>query len=68
MLLSFGVVTGIYFTLDALVAKGGKVLIFTPVYDPFFAAVNNSGHTLIDCPLNYQDNRYTIDWKGLRQN
>ena len=45
-----GVVTGIYFALEALVEKGGKVLTFTPVYDPFFAAVQNSGHTLVDCP------------------
>lgn len=63
MLLSYGVVTGIYFTLDAVVPKGGKVLVFTPVYDPFFAAVNNSGHTLVDCPLDYEDNYYTINWQ-----
>ena len=56
MLLSYGVVTGIYFTLNAVVPKGGKVLVFTPVYDPFFAAVKNSGHTLVDCPLDHKDN------------
>lgn len=63
MLLSYGVVTGIYFTLNAVVPKGEKVLVFTPVYDPFFAAVGNSGHTLVDCPLDYADNYYTINFE-----
>lgn len=67
MLLSFGVVTGIYFTLDALTKKGDKVLIFTPVYDPFFAAVKNSGHTLVDCPLDYHDRYYTINWERFEE-
>ena len=63
MLLSYGVVTGIYFTLDTVVPKGEKVLTFTPVYDPFFAAIKNSGHTLVDCPLDHKDNYYTINWE-----
>lgn len=67
MLLSYGVVTGIYFTLNVVVPKGGKVLVFTPVYDPFFAAVNNSGHTLVDCPLDYRDNYYTINFERVEE-
>ena len=63
MLLSFGVVTAIGFTLDVLVEKDDKVLVFTPVYDPFFAAVKNGGRTLVDCPLRYEDRYYTIDWE-----
>ena len=62
MLLSYGVVTGIYFALETLVPRGGKVLVFTPVYDLFFAAVKNSGHTMAECPLLLQDQSYTIDW------
>ncbi|RGO51093.1 MalY/PatB family protein [Dorea formicigenerans] len=67
MLLSFGVVTGINFALETLVEKGEKVLVFTPVYDPFFAAVEYSGHTLVDCPLDYHDNYYTINWELFEQ-
>ena len=67
MLLSYGVVTGIYFTLDTVVPKGEKVLTFTPVYDPFFAAIKNSGHTLVDCPLDHKDNYYTINWELLEK-
>lgn len=68
MLLSYGVVTGIYFTLNALIPKEEKVLVFTPVYDPFFAAVKNSGHTLVECPLDYEANHYSIDFKLLKEN
>lgn len=67
MLLSYGVVTGIYFTLNVVVPKGEKVLVFTPVYDPFFAAVKNSGHTLVDCPLDHKDNYYTINFERLEE-
>ena len=67
MLLSYGVVTGIYFTLNAVVPKGGKVLVFTPVYDPFFAAVKNSGHTLVDCPLDHKDNYYSINFQAFEE-
>ena len=67
MLLSYGVVTGIYFTLDAVVPKDEKVLVFTPVYDPFFAAVNNSGHTLVDCPMIHEDNTFRIDFDLLER-
>ena len=42
--------------------KGDKVLTFTPVYDPFFAAIQNSGHTLVDCPLEHKDDYFTIDF------
>lgn len=67
MLLSYGVVTAIFFTLDAVVPKGEKVLVFTPVYDPFFAAVQNSGHQMVDCPLDHKDNYYTINWELLEK-
>lgn len=62
MFMTCGVVTGIYFALQALVEKGDKVLTFTPVYDPFFKAIENSGHTLVTCPLHHEDDYYTIDW------
>lgn len=67
MLLSYGVVTGIYFTLNVVVPKGEKVLVFTPVYDPFFAAVKNSGHTLVDCPLVHEDNYYSINFEAFEE-
>lgn len=62
MYISSGVVTAIYFNLQLLIPQGEKVLTFTPVYDPFFAAIKNSGHELVDCPMIHEDNYYTIDY------
>lgn len=67
MFMTCGVVTAIYFSLETLLEKGDKVLTLTPVYDPFFAAVKNSGHTLVTCPLDHKDDYYTINWALLEQ-
>ena len=37
------------------------------MYEPFFAAIKNSGHTLVDCPLDHKDNYYTINWELLEK-
>ena len=65
--ISTGVVTGIYYTLNVVVPKGGKVLVFTPVYDPFFAAIQNSDHTMVDCPLDLEDGYYSINFERFEE-
>lgn len=62
---SLGVVTAMWFTIRAFTKPGDKVLVFTPVYDPFFAIINNQGRQVADCPLKYEDKRYDIDWERL---
>ncbi|MEG1878251.1 MAG: PatB family C-S lyase [Pseudoflavonifractor sp.] len=62
-----GVVTTIKFTLGALLQPKDKVLVFTPVYDPFFAAVKNSGCTLVDCPLRHEDNTFHMDFDAMER-
>ncbi len=64
MYISSGVVTAIYFNLKLLIPKGEKVLTFSPVYDPFFAAIQNSGHELVECQMNKEDDYYTIDFEA----
>lgn len=63
MFLSESVVTAIYLVLSCVVPQGEKVLTFTPVYDPFFAAIEKSGHTIVDCPLKEEDHYYSIDFE-----
>ncbi len=65
--LSIGVVTTMYLDLKCLIPQGEKVLTFTPVYDPFFAAIKNSGHELVLCPLDHEDNRYTINYEKFEE-
>ena len=57
-----GVVTSLRFSIQALTEPGDQVLVFTPVYDPFFAIIANTGRTLVDCRMRYEEQRYTIDW------
>lgn len=65
--ISSGVVTSIYFNLKLLIPSGEKVLTFSPVYDPFFAAIQNSGHTLVECPMDHKDNYYTINFEKFEE-
>ena len=58
-----GVVTSLRFSIQALTGPGDKVLVFTPVYDPFFAIIRNTGRVLADSRMKYEDQRYTIDWE-----
>lgn len=62
-----GVVTTLYFNLKLLIPEGEKVLTFSPVYDPFFAAIENSGHKLVECPMDYQDDYYTINYEKFEE-
>ena len=62
-----GVVTMIRFTLEALTAPGDKVAVFSPVYDPFFAQVRNSGRTLVDLTMKEQDGHYSVDLAAFEQ-
>jgi len=58
-----GVVTSLRFSIQALTEPGDKILAFSPVYDPFFAIIRNTGRILADSRMKYENQRYTIDWK-----
>jgi cysteine-S-conjugate beta-lyase len=62
---SAGVVTAISFAIQALTSPGDKILIFSPIYDPFFKAVNNSNRLLVDLHLVKSKNTYAIDFDKL---
>lgn len=62
-----GVVTMIRFTLEALTAPGDQVAVFSPVYDPFFAQVRNSGRTLVDLPMKERNGHYSVDLAAFEQ-
>lgn len=64
---SLGVVTAIWFSIRALTKPGDKVLVFTPVYDPFFAVIKNQDRQVVDCPLIYENQTYRIDWENLER-
>lgn len=62
---SAGVVTAISLTIQALTAPGDRVLIFSPVYDPFFKVIKSTGRQLVDLHLLKTGNSYVIDFERL---
>ena len=56
-----GVVQGLYASVRAFTRPGGKVLLLTPVYYPFYRAVNMNGRTIVECPLKLTNGRYEVD-------
>ncbi len=56
---------GIVFALNniirALTNEGDAILIQRPVYYPFSNAINQNNRKLVNAPLTYKDNKYSID-------
>lgn len=62
-----GVVPGINMLVRALTQPGDKVILQSPVYYPFFAAVERNGSHILNNPLKFENGRYTIDFEDLRK-
>ncbi len=62
---TYGVVTALRFTIEALTQPGEKVLIFTPAYEPFFEIIRNTGRICVEQQLNVSEGRYQIDFNRL---
>jgi cysteine-S-conjugate beta-lyase len=60
-----GVVPSLNFCVRALTQPGDRVAVQTPVYFPFFSAVEKNGRRLVRSPLRYQSGRWTIDFDDL---
>lgn len=63
-----GIVRGIAFALQAFTQPGDKVMVFAPVYHPFFLVTEHNGREVVRHPLTLTaSNRYEIDFDLLRQ-
>ena len=60
-----GVVPLLYMATLAFTEPGDKILIQTPVYPPFFDAVQKNNRQLVFNPFILKGNRYEIDFKDL---
>lgn len=58
-----GVLAMIESILRAFTQEQDGVVIFTPVYTPFFRLIHNNNRKLFECPLVYTNNQYTIDFE-----
>lgn len=57
-----GVVTALFASVRAMSAPGDGVILFTPVYGPFYRAVLENDRVVASCPLQNDDGYYTIDF------
>lgn len=66
-LISFspGVIPSLYALVQAFTKPNDQIVIQPPVYPPFFTVVKAHGRELVENPLIYKNNRYTIDFDHL---
>jgi len=64
---STGILTGLAMALRAVASPGDKVMVFTPVYNPFFTIIEGAGCQLVECPLKRTGARYEIDYAQAEQ-
>lgn len=57
-----GIVSALATSVAAFTEKGDNVIIFTPVYKPFYEVIEKQGRNIAACPLKYEENRYELDF------
>ncbi len=62
-----GVVPAISSIVRKLTTPNENVVILTPVYNIFFNSIINNGCRVLECPLDYKDNSYNVNWKDLEE-
>lgn len=63
--------TGIVPAISSLVRKlttpAEKVLLLTPCYNIFFNSIINNGRFPVECPLDYNENKYSLNFDWLEK-
>lgn len=62
-----GVVPAISAVIKALAPAGSKVIVQTPVYNCFFSSIRNNGCEILESPLIYNNQTYTMDFADLEE-
>lgn len=62
-----GIVTGLAMSIRALTQRGDKVMVFTPVYDPFFGIITAAERELVECELVCDEGKYSLDYERIEQ-
>jgi cystathionine beta-lyase len=62
---SAGVVPAISLSILSYSEPGDKILLQSPVYYPFFSAIESNNRVIVNNQLIYENHQYTIDFKDL---
>ncbi len=57
-----GIVTALFTAVRALTEKDDGIIVLTPIYPPFYRAIENQGRRVEACPLINKNNHYEIDF------
>lgn len=60
-----GVVPALCFSVLSFTEPGDKVLLQSPVYHPFFSAIEDNGRIFVNNQLRQENGRYEIDFEDL---
>jgi cystathionine beta-lyase len=66
MAMTPGIVPALNYCVRAFTKPGDGVIIQTPVYHPFYYAIENNGRRVVRNPLRFDGRRYTMDLDDLR--
>ncbi|MDI6697535.1 MAG: PatB family C-S lyase [Candidatus Saccharicenans sp.] len=62
-----GVVPALNICIQTYTAPGDKIIIQSPVYYPFFSAVENNGRRVVRNPLRFENGLWSLDFDDLRK-
>ena len=62
-----GVVSAFHWIIQFMTKPSDKVLVLTPVYYPFFHAIENNGRKLITSDLHNEGGVYTVDFEDFEK-
>ena len=66
MAMTPGIVPALNYCVRAFTKPGDPVIVQTPVYHPFYYAIENNGRRVVRNPLRFDGRRYTMDLDDLR--
>jgi cystathionine beta-lyase len=66
MAMTPGIVPALNYCVRAFTRPGDPVIVQTPVYHPFYYAIENNGRRIVRNPLRFDGRRYTMDLDDLR--
>ncbi len=67
MTMTPGVVPALNYAVRAFTKRGDGVIIQTPVYHPFFYAIENNGRRVVRNPLRFDGRRFVMDFEDLER-
>jgi len=53
--------------VQAFTKPGDKILINTPIYDPFFEVIEKNGRETVDSPMELEDRVYQFNWTDFEE-